>query len=252
MDFLFLSKVQKLKKHAITAPSSLSSRKRRVTPVMELEVANEVVLQRGFVYHKGSKKTHNIFVGLPGRKSVAFDLSTSSLLQVWGGGFIDVAPMWYSRGNDQIGKPMGTMVAMHGGPDFASLDNEKSVWPDTIPQSESFKQIGYSIDELGNPKFQFQIDGSVITNEFQSQEGERSLKRLITASIKKEVWHKVAGGTAIELLPDGTYAIDDKSYYIIFPENAAYAEAVRKSKGNDELLIKIPTGDSKIEYSIIW
>ncbi|NQY08136.1 MAG: DUF1080 domain-containing protein [Flavobacteriales bacterium] len=241
-----------IEKHEITAASSLSKGKSRKSPVIELEVADEVVLQRGFVYHKGSKKTHNIFIGLPEQKSIAFDLSSSSLLQVWGGDFVDVAPMWHSRGNDQIGKPLGAVVASYGGPDFAALDNDNSVWPDSIPKSESFKQIGYSIDEKGNPKFQFSIEGSVITNEFESTEGVRSIKRLITASIKKEIWHKVAGGAVIELLPDGSYAIDDKAYYIILSETGSNEAVLRKSGGKDELLIKIPVGESEINYSIIW
>ena len=75
---------------------------------------------------------------------------------------------------------------------------------------------------------------------------------MITASIKKEIWHKVAGGAVIELLPDGSYAIDDKAYYIILSETGSNEAVLRKSGGKDELLIKIPVGESEINYSIIW
>lgn len=220
--------------------------------VIVVEASNETVLQRTFMMHEGVKRTHCIAVATPKGVNYSFDLAFGSLLQAWGGSFLDVTKMWDSRGNEQLGTPIGFSVSIHGKPDFAYLENEKAIWPDSIPSNTTYKQLGYELDLNGNPKFSTQLDGAVVTNKFVPADSLRRLKRIISINAYKEIWHKVGEGSIIEKLPDGTYAIDDRNYFVDFSSNNNYQPVIRKSSGKDELLVKIPIGNQGINYTITW
>ena len=52
-------------------------------------------------------------------------------------------------------------------------------------------------------------------------------------------------------LPDGTFMVNNDKYFIDFQNNDLQLN-IRKSGNNDELLIKIPSGEHQVEYTIIW
>ena len=79
----------------------------------------------------------------------------------------------------------------------------------------------------------------------------RSLKRSIAVNGNQEIWHKVAAGESIEELPDGSFIVNDESYFIDF-ENGNLNPIIRKTGIADELVVKIPSGKQEIDYSIIW
>jgi hypothetical protein len=66
------------------------------------------------------------------------------------------------------------------------------------------------------------------------------------------VYHKIAEGTSIKRLPDGTYIINEESYFIDYPANEKLKPILRNVQGTDELIVKIPPGKQVINYSIIW
>ena len=45
--------------------------------------------------------------------------------------------------------------------------------------------------------------------------------------------------------------VNDESYFIDFGGNS-FEPKIRKSDGLDELILKIPSGEQHLEYSIIW
>ncbi len=219
---------------------------------IEVAMSEETVLQRGFFNHKNQKRTHVISVGSPKDIHYAFDLSFGSLLQVWSNCFLDVTKMWVARGGQQLSVPVGIPVSIHGDPDFAYLENEKSKWPDSITTNTSYRQLGYELDRHGNPEFSTGINGSVITNKFIPSDTLRRLKRIISIHSDKEIWHKLGEGSVIEELPDNTYAINDKDYFVDFSGNDRYKPIIRKLEGKDELVVKIPEGNQNITYTISW
>jgi len=141
---------------------------------------------------------------------------------------------------------------LHGDPDFAFLENKNSNWPDSIPSSTVYKQLGYELDNYGNPTFSTLLNGSTITNSFVPIDSLRRLKRIISTKSIKEIWHKLADGSIIEKLPNGVYAIDDRNYFLDFSTDNNNTPVIRKSSGKDELLVKIPAGNQKITYTITW
>ena len=159
--------------------------------------------------------------------------------------------MWLSRGFKQLGEPVGFVVSMHGDLEFAPLENENTLWPIPLPENKGFRQLGYELDASKMPTFSYQLGKTTITNKFTIPEGTRQLKKSITISKGKNLWHKIANGQSIKALPDDIYVINNESYYIDFSGNNL-KPVIRNIDGRDELLVQIPEGDSNINYSIIW
>jgi hypothetical protein len=240
-----------ISKHDLHAPGSLLLNQGNGR-LIALDSSEETILQRSFLMHEGAKRTHCISVAAPQKIHYSYDLASGSLLQVWSGGFLDVTKMWDGRGGQQLGVPIGIPVELHGDPDFAFLENELSNWPDSIPENSEFKQMGYLLDALGNPSFLSELKDSRIINKMIPSDTLRSITRRIGMKTSGGIWHKLADGIRIEALPQGSFAIDDKRYFVNFPEESELKPEIRNSQGKDELLIKIPPGNQTISYTIKW
>lgn len=239
-------------KHALHAPGSLFPGGANFPAPIVVETSGEPVMQRSFLMHNGRKRTHCISVATPQGLNYSFDLAFGSLLQAWDNDFLDVTNMWHSRGAAQLGEPLGFAISSHGGPDFAYLKNGKSPWPDSLPENDSYRQLGYELDENGFPVFSQQIDASLITNKLVPADAVRALDRVITTNSDKGIWHKIGEGTKVEPLPDGTFAVNDKSFFVSFPKDNNFEPIVRQSDGKDELIVKVPEGQQKLTYTITW
>jgi len=218
-----------------------------------IEPENEVVTQRSYVAHKGEKRTHCISVGTPEGIHYSYDLATGSLLKAWTGSFLNTTHMWLSRGFEQLGEPIGFGIALHGGLEFAELKNEEAVWPRPLAENKSTKQLGYTFDSNGMPSFSYQIGKSTITNTFSvSDNKNRALKKSITISSRKKLWHKIAEGEDIKSIENDVYIINNESFYIDFSGNDDLNPIIRKTGDKEELIVEISRRKKNVSYSIIW
>ena len=240
-----------IQKHALHAPKSYVPNIGAAENIF-LNANNETVMQRSFLIHEDEKRTHCISVGTPEKIHYSYDLAFGSLIQAWGGDFLEVSKMWLARGIQQLGEPLGVPIARHGDPDFAFLKDEKSVWPDSIPANTKYRQLGYTVDANGTPTFEIALNDAFVKNKFVPSDTLRSLNRIIEVETKNDIWHKLAEGSIIETLPNNSYAIDDKKYFLNFFGNQEYTPVIRKSNNKEELLVKIPQGKQKITYKITW
>ena len=160
--------------------------------------------------------------------------------------------MWYGRGGEQLGSPIGTPILFSGNPAIAILENENSVWPDAIIDADNYKQLGYELDNDGSPSFLTELHGSLIRSSFIPLDDSRGLKKVISVEAKATIWHKIAEGSTIEKLSNNSYLIDDKNYFVELSEANQQELAIRTSEGKKELLVKIPVGKKEINYTIIW
>lgn len=216
-----------------------------------VEPEDKPVMQRSFIDFKGKKLTHCISVGTPEGIHYSYNLATGSLLKIWSGAFLNTTHMWLSRGKDQLGEPIGFSISMHGNAEFANLKDENTRWPSVIKIENEVKQLGYELDATGMPSFIYQIGETTITNKFQVSSENRKLSRTIDVVKGENLWHKIAEGEHIQMLPDNIFIVNNESYYIHFSANDL-KPIIRKSKGKDELLVQIPKEKSSINYSIIW
>ena len=241
-----------IEKNALQSKGSLDlSRGKPVENIM-VKIDGEPITQRSFLMQDGTKRMHCISIGTPQNIHFAYDLEFGSLLKVWSGDFLDATQMWYSRGTKQLGVPAGFTLSFHGTPEFAQLESDVSNWPEDIPENSNRKQLGYEFDEMGIPVFSFHIGGSTILDKMVPSKTLRMLHRTIEVNVVEEIWHKVAAGESIEKLPDGTYIVNNESYFIDFSDIGSLSPVLRNTDGIDELLVKIPAGEQLLEYSITW
>ncbi len=242
-----------IQKYPLTAPSSLDLTRNMPDEKYMIAVENQPVLQRSFLMHNDAKRTHCISVGNPEKIHFAYDLASASLLKAWSGKFLDATMMWHQRGEKQLGVPAGFTVSFHGDPEFVLLPNAEAAWPNGKEENTAYKLLGYELDQDRIPIFSFSIGENVFTDAIKPSKTMRSLTRTITSMSNQDFWHKVAEGEAIELLPDGTYIVNNQSYFIDFSTSNEEKPILRKSKnGTDELLVKMTSGNRQIKYNIIW
>ncbi len=209
-------------------------------------------LQRGFLIHKGKKRTHAVGVGTPQKINYTYDLSQGALLEAWGGGFIDATDMWHERGEAQLMQSLGSTFAFSNHPAFAVLANDQAAWPDSVDIPQYYK--GYALDSMGLPAFRYILDNTTITDYlYPDTNGTRALHREIR--VQGDAGHfycRLAGGKEITQLPDGSFAVDDKNYYLVTdqPEKAIQ----RSINGNKELLwpVNASEGETTVKYTLIW
>ena len=206
--------------------------------------------QRSFMHHNGEKRMHCISAGTPEGIHYSFDLDHASLLSVWSGDlFFDATQMWSSRGTEQFGRTGSFAVPMYGYREFAQLKNENEDWNNSI---EDIKFDGYELNEIGRPVYTHHIGETTLINEMNPSNTTRGVSRKIVVDGPNELYHKINEGTSIKALETGGYIINNTSYYVKFPEDSMFKPFIRKSKGKEELLVKIPSGKQTLAYTIIW
>lgn len=241
-----------IQKYFLNSPGSVVLKYWQNPDQIMLNSSDEIVMQRCFVLHNEKKRTHSIAVSTPEKINYSFDLEIGSLLNVWWGPFLDVTHMWFSRGGEQIALPEGIPVVMHGDQDFSILQNKNSDWPEYNVENSTIISLGYNLDKFGYPTFSLQLEESIITNKFIPSKDIRGITRIITVKGSTPIWHKIGDGEIIKKLPNGTFLINDKSYYVDFKNSPNFSPVIRTKDNKKELLVQIPSGAQELSYNIIW
>jgi hypothetical protein len=212
---------------------------------------SETRLLRAFLDFNGERSkrlTHTIGVGDPGETHYVYDLKSGNIACVWRGDFVDATPMWHDRGDGSF-KPRGAVQYLFTDPSLALLQNEQTLFPQASSEEE-FKSKGYEVDEAtGRPTFNYIYHGITVADRIYPDEDNKILTREITVKEPQaNLYYKMAEGSAITLLPNGNYAVDDKHYYI--KPAAGLKCIIRNSNGKQELIAPVSSG--LLKYSIIW
>ena len=240
--------------HTLNTPGSLPD----PSTVGAILVApeQEPTIVRSFINHLGEKRTHAVSVGEPEGPHYSLDVSQTALLHLWRGPFLDATPMWHSRGQDQLSIPQGSTLTLSGQPSLAFLDQENTPWPDSVDHATPYRFLGYDLDGDGRPTFRYVIGDVPIEDQMLPDPEARYLTRRLVVQTAEEdapLWLRLASGSTIQALTDGSYVVDDRSYYIVV-EDAPGAPRLRTTEQGQELLLRIPHQDASttIIYSIVW
>jgi hypothetical protein len=240
--------------HTLNAPQTLPEPS-LVGPIL-VDPGTEPTLLRSMVHHDGRKVTHAISVGDPSGLHYAMDLERAALLYAWRGEFVDATPMWHSRGQDQLAEPQGSVVNLAGLPSLAALDGESTPWPASYGEGDGFRFDGYARDEDGRPTFLYHLGGVAVEDRIAPADADEGLERSLTlradGSAPNNLWLGIAQGRTIERLPDGTYAVDGKRFYIEF-EDAARPEM--RTRGEQQALllpVRFDGGEAHLSYRLVW
>jgi len=211
--------------------------------------SNNNTILRSFMDIDTVRVTHAVSVGSPQQVQYTYDLDRGSIVQVWRGGFLDATPMWHSRG-DGSSRPAGSVIRF-GRPtiSLALLSSADAPWPkDSV--GTGYRPKGYKLDTDDRPTFMYHAYNSSVKDRSVVMEGRQGIRRDV--EIDKPVvgmYFRLAEADKIELAPDGSYLIDDKSYYIKVDDPIAIKPIIRDSNGNKQLIIPV---QQKLSYSIIF
>ena len=225
---------------------------------MIYEAKESPQVQRGFMVHQGKKNTSAIAVGMPVGLNYAYDVNTSSPLIAWHGTFLDVGEMWIERGETQLAKAVGAPLEFSGKPSIAFLDSKTAAWPEANGEQGFYTDREYRILENGLPIFISRLEGVWMQDYLYPSEDAKALIRKVNFTFDhpaENLYLILGSGSKIEKLQNGTYAINDNSYYLENIEAGGAKPFIRKT--NDEYQFLVPVipgadGSASLSYSIIW
>lgn len=251
--------------HALTVRDSESGGGRRggrgaaaatAKPIL-VEPKDRTLLQRGFVPFEPRKRVYAAAVGTPVGTHFAYDFETGTVLRAWRGSFVDAAPMWEGRGNDQIAKPAGPILTFHGKPTIGLIEYAANGdWPD---QPEAlWSSQGYELEADGTPIFLGTLAEIAVRDRLAPIESGRGLARTLQLKGKLPSWSTwvlLAEATTITPQADGRgWIVGDREWFLDWPADAAHRPVVRTLNGKQQLAVPLTSAtlERPIAYSIFW
>ena len=220
------------------------------SPIL-IQVGSEPKLLRAFVDFNGDRSkrlTHTIGVGDPSGTHYVYDLESGNLACVWRGDFVDATPMWHDRGDGSF-HPRGAVQYLFVNQPLAFLATAADPFP-VMGKEGEFRTKGYVLDEAsGRPVFNYIYQGLEVADKVYPSDNNRTITHEVAIrnrGTKTGLYYKLAEGKSIIAMPDGSYAIDDKQYYI----KPSSPVSIRDVNGKKELITTVD--GSTVNYSIIW
>jgi len=197
----------------------------------------------------GYRVTHSVNVGSPLNVHYTYDMDYGNLVQVWRGGFLDVTPMWYSRG-DGSSRPRGA-VQYFGVPSLtlSRLDKTNTTWAtDTI--GSGYRQLGYQLDAQELPTFIYTVHKAQVQDAIRPLENGHGIRRTINIQNPGEnLYARLAQGEKIEMVSRDLYLIGDKAFYLRLDNAGGSKPMVRDVGGMQELIVNV---QNQLIYSILF
>lgn len=199
---------------------------------------SDPLLLRGFIEHRGTKRTHAIAVGHPESIHYSIDLSAAALLHVWRGPFVDAASMWHNRGIQQTLLPLGSTVTFSGYSALHSADDE-------MLQLIRYAPAPY-------PVFTYSFGEAILEDHLQLLPDSSGLLRTLILSDEtdQKVFVIIAVSDHIAPISDTRFAIDGFSWYAETESKAT----IQQIDDGQALMISFSSdqSNSRAQYSIIW
>jgi hypothetical protein len=224
---------------------------------LEYQVKTKPILQRGFMMQGGKVNPYTAAVGF-GANNYAYDMQTYNLMAGWHGRFIDVANMWRERGEKQLEIPLGAKLEFSEKPLLAKLQQAGTIWPDSAQTPDGiFNARSYSLDANQVPVFSYALQDVNVEDkitELQTHEGLSREIKIRNTNKRTQYYILLAEGKYIEKLADGSYAVNDKSYYVEKLTVNNGVAMIRKANGIQQLIVPVATSTSiqTIKYNIVW
>jgi hypothetical protein len=238
----------------IQGPASRATAFHRLSSVLTVPPANPILMDattsivfRSFndLYEneKHLKRiVHAVNVGNPAKLHYTYDLDNGAIAQIWKGDFLDVSPMWDSRG-DGSSSPRGAVLALSDTPVLVSA-NDKALFSDTPSEAANFRTLGYDVDDQNLPTFNYRINGNEVEDQIRIQDEKYFLRTLSIKNVASNQVVRLAIGKSIEKVADDLYSVDDKHYYI-----RATGATIEQLDGKSVLTVPAST---KVQYAIVW
>ena len=134
-------------------------------------------------------------------------------------------------------------------PGIEQLSSTAEAWrSDTA--SSGFRPKGYVLDDTKRPIFKYSIYGANIQDATRILENGQGMEREISVQNPfPNLYVRLAAGSTIQMISDGMYLINDKSYYIRLDNTNGAMPVIRDADNRKELIIPI---QSTIKYSLLF
>lgn len=209
--------------------------------------ANQNTLLRSFMDIPNRRIVHAVSVGSPLGIHYTYDMDNAAIAQVWRGNFLDATPMWHERG-DGSSRPTGSVLLL-GKPalNIGRLSSPTAIWKSDTT-GIGFRPKGYVLDGENRPVFKYNIHGTIVSDSIRVLENNQGIVRQITIqNPANDLYLRLAEASTIEDLGNGTYLLDDKSYYLKLDDGAK--PIIRDAGNRKELIIPV---QNKIKYAILF
>lgn len=219
-----------------------------------LKPTGRPIIYRNFIQGLSPR---GIAVGHPEKVHYAWDAHDMNLRLIWHNQFIDASKHWVGRGPG-FQSPLGDHVmTLPGGIPFASLQTLDGEWPEGNAREAGFQFIGYSLNDLGQPAFQYLINGIRVKDETSPVIAEPDSKLIRTLKLSLEgdtkppgnFYFRLAAGTDVAKTDNGIQ-VDSVTYEI----QSGHTVVLRET-GQQELLLPIQFDDSgtaEFTYQMSW
>jgi hypothetical protein len=168
--------------------------------------------------------------------------------------------MWNDRGEDQLAQPLGSVLDLPGVPTVAFLADANAAWPDSVSTADerAFTRLGFQLDRAGRPTIRSLVRGVTVEDALRPDSGARALRRELrlrapASGSTDGLYVLLAQGKTIVRQSDGSFAVDDRSYFVT-PAAGAATPVLREQNGRAELLVPVrfDRGEATVAYSIVW
>ncbi|MEO6328510.1 MAG: hypothetical protein ABIO55_06245, partial [Ginsengibacter sp.] len=204
---------------------------------------------RSFVDIDTVRVTHAVNVGSAQQVHYTYDMDNGMIVQLWRGGFLDATPMWHLRG-DGSSRPVG-MIQRFGKPMFAieKLSSPNAAWL-TDTTGSGYRAKGYVLDNDDRPTFRYFIYNTMVTDSIRVLTDGHGIGRKISLQNPvANLYVRLAEANNIEIVSDGLYLLNDKSYYLQIDDAGNEKPLVRDVDGHKEIIIPI---QSNLSYSVLF
>ncbi len=230
------------------------------TRAYELDPAEEVILQRGFVAYPAfdpedpaNRQTHAMAVGDPAEVHYVFDMESGSLLQTWRGGFIDLRNMWDNRGQAQTALPLAAPLNPASRTNWAWLESPAEAWPDTVQDEGTYQFEQYELDAEGRPTFTYRWGPTLVTDQVQPDENGNLTRQLRLEGAADGLYLALAQGQHIyPLEADGSYLVEGPGFWLRVLASDGWEYVLQQGENGDLLLTHPVSGSATLRYELAW
>jgi len=220
-----------------------------------VEVKNEPVVLRSFVYLGDKMISHAVNVGYQQHLNFSYDLEDGAMFQVWRGGFVDATPMWWFRG-DGTTKALGSVIRLNDAPPLAVLNTDGAAWPDTLINQQVYRAKGYELDGKGNPTIKYISNNLTVDDKIAPSGDGKILTRQLTfnGTTQANLYYRVVSAKDISVIGNGMYSINNFEYYLQLSPDNKVKPVLRTTPSGMELLLPVKDADKgmSLGYSMIW
>ena len=239
-----------LRRQPLHAAGSMLGDGNAVNPII-VNVETQPRLLRAFLDFEGDKTrrlTHTIGIGHPSGVHYVYNMKAGNMVCSWRGDFVNATPMWHNRGDGSF-RPLGDVQYFFTDQPLAVLENMNARFPDEYKESD-FRPKGYELETTSRrPVFRYLYKDIEVEDKIEPGNNGNMLNRSVKLSqTQPNLYFKIAEGEDVVLMPDGSYAIDDKKYYVKIA--SALSPVIREMQGKKELIV--PMNTPELAYAIIW